>query len=141
MGDLVQAQDRTSRWLTAKVVDARIVRSRREVLVHFLGWARCWDEWVCASSKVRKPCDAARTMRDNDLLGYGSTAGRRTVDDVVVWDVDKLTASRVRAGLIEYRVKWAGSHDATWEPADHIMDAALVDAFNLKQAPPPPVSK
>jgi transposase InsO family protein len=48
------------------------------------------------------------------------------------WEVDAIVGRRVVDGSVQYRVRWAGysDSDATWEPLDHLDNAAgLIDAF------------
>ncbi len=53
-----------------------------------------------------------------------------------VHGVDSIFDVRVFNMKLQYLVKWTGYDDKsnTWEPEDHIMDPALIDAFKIKFA-------
>ena len=38
------------------------------------------------------------------------------------WEVESITGSRVEKGVLQYRCKWAGSGEETWEPAEMLLE-------------------
>ena len=50
-----------------------------------------------------------------------------------VYEVEKLTASRVRRGIKQYLVKWRGHSKQTWEPQENILAPTLIENFNARQ--------
>ena len=47
--------------------------------------------------------------------------------------VDKLLDHRTRHRRLQYLVKWAGYADATWEPANYLVDESGQDIVQLRQ--------
>ena len=55
VGETVQACDKRGKWLPGRIIGERGDGKEREVLVHFRGYNRKWDEWLAVGSgKVDK---------------------------------------------------------------------------------------
>ena len=58
------------------------------------------------------------------------------------FEVEEIFDSRIRNKKLEYKVKWSGYHEATWEPAEALRSARLiVKAFHSKYPRKPSPSK
>ena len=58
-------------------------------------------------------------------------------DEEKEWEVDSIIGKREVDGHVQYRVRWSGfsENDATWEPLEHLDNAAdHIDAFEGQQA-------
>ena len=53
IGEWVDVKDTVENWLDAQVID--INESKREVLIHYNGWNRRWDEWLPMNSPKIMP--------------------------------------------------------------------------------------
>ena len=50
--------------------------------------------------------------------------------------VEEITAQRRFRGKPQYKVRWAGYDEETWEPLEHVEDTEALERFQQKQAPP-----
>ena len=63
----VQAQDARGKWLPGHIVEERGDGKGREVLVHFRGYHKKWDEWLAMDSGKVKPSEGGTSARANQL--------------------------------------------------------------------------
>jgi len=58
------------------------------------------------------------------------------IDNETVFNAEALLDKRIANGAIQYLVKWAGfpRAQATWEPAEHILDNRLINDFEKRQS-------
>src|SRR6266705_29238 len=48
------------------------------------------------------------------------------------WFVEEILDSRWHRGTLQYRVKWQGHHERTWEPWYHVKDLIQLPAFHAR---------
>jgi hypothetical protein len=55
------------------------------------------------------------------------------IDGEEEWEVEEVVDSRRRYRRLEYKVKWVGDEEATWQPAGDLEHAAdMVELFHQK---------
>ena len=79
----IEARDAYGKWYKARAIDTRVggagaAGGGADVLVHYLGWASSWDEWVpFAAGRIR--CSArGGQARGDQARGVGAAARPRT---------------------------------------------------------------
>lgn len=55
------------------------------------------------------------------------------VDDVE-YEVEAVTGEKLQRGQLQYRVRWKGFADETWEPASQLQELAALDAWEKQRA-------
>ena len=58
------------------------------------------------------------------------------IDNQTVFNAETLIDTRLHGGRVQFLVKWVGfpTAEATWEPAENILDKHLLDDFHARQA-------
>ena len=83
------------------------------------------------------------TINNPSLETQGDTATETAdeesaalIDNETVFNAEALLDKRIANGAIQYLVKWAGfpRAQATWEPAEHILDNRLINDFEKRQS-------
>ena len=124
VGARVDACDPRGYWYPANVLEHRVRDERPQIRVHYVGWAKTLDAWVCASTHVRKATAGAKTLRERDLRQHKCTSGCETQGGEAKWQYIKLAGTRTRRRRQQVLVEWAecGGRDAcsTWEPVENV---------------------
>jgi hypothetical protein len=64
------------------------------------------------------------------------------IDGEEEWEVEEVVDSRRRYRKLEYKVKWVGDEEATWQPAGDLENAAdMVELFHQKYPNKPRAEK
>jgi hypothetical protein len=64
------------------------------------------------------------------------------IDGEEEWEVEEVVDSRRRYRKLEYKVKWVGDEEATWQPAGDLEHAAdMVELFHQKYPNKPRAEK
>ena len=121
-------------WYGADVLEVKSVRGQYSRLrARYDGWRKASKGfWVTADPALvrSETTDANREQRQ--LAGFTDRTGHIDED---VWEVERLVEARGTGDATEYLVHWRGwaaSHDS-WEPADAIVDAALIAEFTARR--------
>jgi hypothetical protein len=113
---------------TGKVIVTRDVRFRNSRFTHAAA-LRAGDQ------RVRLLVDAGYS--DDETAAPGEHVQPLELDDAEKeWDVERIVGKRTIDGHVQYRVRWTGfsDADASWEPLEHLDNAALlIDAFEQQQ--------
>jgi hypothetical protein len=64
------------------------------------------------------------------------------IDGEEEWEVEEIVDSRRRYRKLEYKVKWVGDEESTWQPAGDLEHAAdMVELFHQKYPNKPRAEK
>ena len=114
---------------TGKLIYTRDVRFRQARFTHAAA-LRAGDQ------RVRQLVEAGYSEDESAVPAEPVEPLELDVDEKE-WDVDSIIGKREVDGSVQYRVRWSGfsESDATWEPLEHLDNAAgLIDAFEAQQA-------
>jgi hypothetical protein len=114
---------------TGKLVYTRDVRFREARFTHAAA-LRAGDQ------RVRQLVEAGYS-EDESAAPAAAVEPLELDTDEKEWEVDAIIGRRIVDGSVQYRVRWTGysDSDATWEPLDHLDNAAgLIDAFEALDA-------
>ena len=127
VADPVQAKDRFGFWYRGKVAERRGTDDALELRIRFDGFGAAEDRWHRASD--------TDTMRDPDSM-LKLAVVQHFGDDQHLGDgfysVEALVSRRRRSNKYQYKVRWSGEYEETWEPESAIADQALIDEYDAK---------
>jgi hypothetical protein len=144
VGQWVQANDNLSGWYDAKVIDERGEGTEREVLVHYNGWKKRFDQWILATSQ--RILGEHEELPEDDEHDWGGQSMRLDRDVFAVKAI--LGKKHDREGNVFYMVEWEGvdKEGNAWPrskiyPLDaegnENLSADLIDEYENPPAIPP----
>ena len=120
VGALVQARDPKGFWYNAKVIEKTGRGASMAVIVHYIGFAKRWDEKFTAKDEGLRERISAAELRDerDDKLYDGCAVGR--LDDGK-WQIERLVR---KVAHNSYQVRWMG-----WGPDHDTIEKHLPRAY------------
>ena len=132
-GAEVEVEWVTDDWWPAEVVEVDGKGAERTILVTYPGWSRAkHDKWISDPARVRRPLGAVAIELERVQKKCNTTEGYEIVDDELLFQVEDVVGRRVRNGVTEYRVVWAGAYKPadkrSWEPEENL-PTAWIDKY------------